>query len=820
MAITSIFWSAASDDLHVVNGGSSVDLRTMLAVDDSVDGLLFANALPAGVTVAFTARFQTLAVSAKLQGQFGVNLDTTSGVVSVVAAPRIESFLVEATVTDSRPPAQTFTAFIRVNAYAGIRRIWLTPSEIHLNQGANGQKLTLLAEFTDGRMGMVNRIPGLIWVPSPTGVVGVNRDSGELTVNAAAGNATITVTLPLTYRVGPVAAAPNATAIVHCVPGWAVPRQAKLVTGSAGFAARNEVRNFAILSEGFRAGENAKLFDQAALSFVDYMRNSVAARPFGLCKDRINFWTVWVPSTEHGSSVLTPLRPLGGDRSEPVADALSTQGPVSPRTVEQLIERAGFPTAADRARGFGAQKTEWDTLYGPLFKTNITATIHAEWLKQWDLRMLDERDTAFGSCTGNWANADLARNARALTFHPFRTTRDHIDPLLAGLTDAATGNALGALWGPGTVNRAHVLLVCFGGRSGGALSPSANVILCAVENEENVRIDKTGPGMRTKLKPFSFPRTMSLRARARFVHESAHSFDLDDEYGGAPNFPASSYAGVLRIINQQPVSTTLTPGLAGIDPAKLKWNLPRIEKAAMLVQQPNVTGLGSVVEIVVKNRQGFVFDVGNVVRLRQRPLTPTSKVSGDLTVTGGASVVAGDLIKLHGAVNAVTAADFPAGSIAFVQKTSGGVGLNLIAADIAAHIKITGVALNTAFGTVAAGYVCVPKDDPAWTTHWTVQTPTNTPADPAVPGKARIPFKPKLRPFIVGAYEGGTAYHCGILHPTGACIMRQLEVSTVAGSSYEFCAVCAYVLVDALDPSKHGDLDAQFIDRRHYQATR
>lgn len=823
MAITNTFWAGSrADDLHVVTGAKTMDLRTLLAVQDSVVGAKFANALPAGVTVKFIPRFTTAVVAGNVVGNFGVQVDTTSGIVEGVGAPRIRSFLLEAEITDTNVvPAKKFSTFIRVSTHAGIQRIWLTPAPIHLRQSANGQKLTVMAEFTDGRMGMVNSIPGLAWTTSAAAVVNVGASSGELSIITMAGSADITVTLPVSYQVGPVSAAPSATAKVFCQAPWNTPLRAKLVPGSAGYARRNDVRNIVMLSEGFVAGEQPK-FEQAARSFVDFMRNDISALPFGLCSASMNFWTVWIPSTEAGTATLNPALPLSGDRSEPLPDAAATSAPASPKTLEELLERVGFATTADLARNVTTQKAEWVALYGAGFDTNITNGIYNSWRRLASLRQIDERDTAFGIATGGWPNAAEPTVARSHSFHPFRTTRDHIDPLLAALLDDASGSALGNLWGTGSVNRAHVLLVCNGGRSGGALSPGPAVVALALETDENVRIDKTGPGMRTKLKPFGFPRTVSLRARSRFVHESAHSFNLDDEYGGGPNFPASMATVVQPILNQQPVTATATPGLAGIDPAKLKWNLPRIEKAAVLVSAPTVNVISGEVEIIVGSTQATAFAVGDVLRLRQRPLNPASKVSGEITLTVmPVSVAAGDKMKLRGALGAVNPADFGKGSIAFVEKKNGAAVVKLIHDDIATHIRTTGVALNTTFGTTAAGYVCVPKTTPDWASHWTVQPARNIPEDPAHPGSARKPYRPKYTAFIVGAYEGGTGYHCGILHPTGACVMRQLEIgAAAAGAAYDFCAVCAYVLVDALDPTMHGVLDLKFIDDRHYRAVR
>jgi hypothetical protein len=79
--------------------------------------------------------------------------------------------------------------------------------------------------------------------------------------------------------------------------------------------------------------------------------------------------------------------------------------------------------------------------------------------------------------------------------------------------------------------------------------------------------------------------------------------------------------------------------------------------------------------------------------------------------------------------------------------------------------------------------------------------------------------------WIVGAYEGGMRYPCGVYHATGACMMRNnvgdpssfsitmdLTGATpvtdvVYNKAYTFCPVCRYILVDLLDPTQHGQVD-------------
>ena len=57
-----------------------------------------------------------------------------------------------------------------------------------------------------------------------------------------------------------------------------------------------------------------------------------------------------------------------------------------------------------------------------------------------------------------------------------------------------------------------------------------------------------------------------------------------------------------------------------------------------------------------------------------------------------------------------------------------------------------------------------------------------------------------------------------MLHPTGACMMRQLLLNQAAALAafnvrdvaYRFCPVCRYILVDRIDPSQHGVIDAAY----------
>lgn len=64
---------------------------------------------------------------------------------------------------------------------------------------------------------------------------------------------------------------------------------------------------------------------------------------------------------------------------------------------------------------------------------------------------------------------------------------------------------------------------------------------------------------------------------------------------------------------------------------------------------------------------------------------------------------------------------------------------------------------------------------------------------------------------IIGAYEGGGHYHCGVFRPAGACKMRDHYLQGRAG---EFCFVCKYLIVNRINPRRLEDIESEYPERR------
>jgi hypothetical protein len=215
-------------------------------------------------------------------------------------------------------------------------------------------------------------------------------------------------------------------------------------------------------------------------------------------------------------------------------------------------------------------------------------------------------------------------------------------------------------------------------------------------------------GLRVVAHPI--PGDLSIDAQVTAGHEAAHGFGLDDEYGSKrvaktqAEFDAANAA-----INVQDVkSATATPASKGLDPTKLKWNFPRIVRAGVLDAPPALAGLPPGRRFLLALRKGHAkpFRKGDTVQLRTRPLTATTTPSGELTVVDDPT---GDQLLLEPLGGTVlNPASFPAGSVVYVPKKSGGAVLGLISPKVIAHMRTTGIPLNVAPVAVAS-YTCDPQ---------------------------------------------------------------------------------------------------------------
>lgn len=838
MPVNSIEW-AHPHDIHLVAGATSRPLSEELRIYyGSPQHMTLASAPPANVDVVFRPAFTCALTPAEIFIGFGVTVHRRSGVVTfsghAAAGHRLRTFLIHAEVRDrTYNPPRPSVQRIRVHLHDLVRNAWVTPQQLTIHRGADGQRFSVLAQFDDDTVGDVTQVPGITWRSADDTIIGVGPANGELTAKAVSpvNGIDITATLPAAF--GGFARDGQAVSVAS----WdASPLSATLLypLDSAGAARMTEpsVLNFLFLPEGFTTGEQA-IFEGKVQQFVDFLRTQTATRPFDLCRREMNYWMAWLetPSATRGTSPLFEVKPTLRANGSTYAQQDQIPLPMDPRptpddpvpanlafSLPQLIHEVGLPvpddfpnpapaTGVDWALAFVAQLLRWDAVYGGL-SAHVDLPLYKSWLELRDRRLVNETNTLFGLGLGARPSAEYVLVDRLITPHPLRTSRAHLDSMLSKIEDAANpGPAIGAVWGGAAgKDRSFVVFLCAGAARGGGRSPAGEIITASLAASSDVELTPM-PGRRGfDSAPHGTGGRPALDIHCMIAHESAHAMTLGDEYGTRPSLPMEAIADVNSYANlQDTASASFPPPQLGIDPARLKWNWPRIARAGVLTAVPEAHVLGFL--LTLRDKHAEPFQVGDPVRLRTRPLTAGIVPSVELPVVDKLS----DhqlIVQAPPPLPPFNPALYVSGSIAYVQTeritppATRGTPLGLIAPNVLAHMTQHRIPLNVAL--VAAGnHQCAPD---------------GRPVQPALNKPGTVPFGWPRSAWIVGAFEGGHQYGCGVLHPTGACIMRLLvlpqdkayQAFKVRDVAYRFCAVCRYILVDRIDPSQHGAIDKDY----------
>jgi hypothetical protein len=810
------------EDLHLIPGLVSPRLDQLLyLVETTAPGVeerhRFVEYRPAGVTVLFEANFDKADPRTA-----GIDVDPNFGEITVGALPtpeRLLDFLVVATVSDG--VALSVTTHVRVRIHDGFRKVWLTPAVLTVRKPTDPasvvamSRFSVLAEFSDGTYGDLTNwapwsgptdptdrrfvrtsthrdVPVFVWDSAPKSNVRVTPESGRLLANK--GIATVGLSTP--NLVPPV----SANAIVQTAPSWSTAVELRLVDGP-GVARMGDVPNILLLPEGFTADEQGA-FERLVRQLVHRLRVRRRTRPFDLLKDRVNYFSAWVASPEAGVSVLEEVELVGGGGG--------------PQTAEY---RSTMVTAADAA---GA----WHVGPPPSSTTRF---------------LLNERDTAFHVAIGGRPNADQ--------FHRFtwprldyvqRIAAADLDDFLAALVDPdVPGQRLGSVWmRPDATDpdpargkdEGLVLFVCRYRRSSGvnyAESPVGKYVCVSLgEDHAALHVVQASPGGEgIDLVPDPIPSRVPLEMWSIAAHELCHTFSLGDEYGtdapGRPTtipplpLPADKIAAVRLNPNVQARVDLLTNG--ALDADRIKWLWPRIEKAGVLAAPFGpASGTGTPpFRLPLEPGHAAVFEAGDVVRLRTRPLLSAGPPSYRLRVTG----VEGDVLVVEpdeatpDAAAQLTPYDLK-GTLVMAPRREPDVGsrrgddLLLVHESALTVIDDTGNPLNA--------LPFEPAGRPP-TTVLGVNTPTA-----ATNFEDEPPRPPRQSGLRVGLYENGASYDADVYRPTGMCFMRTSRALTETDEAGQvlttkdqrmyqrFCPVCRYALVDLIDPTQHGRIDRDF----------
>jgi hypothetical protein len=297
------------------------------------------------------------------------------------------------------------------------------------------------------------------------------------------------------------------------------------------------------------------------------------------------------------------------------------------------------------------------------------------------------------------------------------------------------------------------------------------------------------------------------------AHEFGHAFRLGDEYEEFQGAPEAddidvSYDNITHLKEIANTSHSF-PGCfpTPIVPGSIKWaKVHRITKADTLIEPSVINGNQIIVTLEKGRAQSWrtIKDNNTEVEVllrkyvqKQFPVDEKNDLYQGLIIQ---NIPDDHTLELTAKTTPVS---FPAGSVIYVPKKDNGDISTLVKNpvlifmenqnyDPAASPSIpNGIALSTNYNSTDP----TKSDEP----HVTADYP------PWIPGFT----EPCQRFKLIGAYEGGYRYTINVFRPSGACKMRAHYRARAEG---EFCFVCKYLLVNRIDPSKHGELDALYPD--------
>ena len=371
------------------------------------------------------------------------------------------------------------------------------------------------------------------------------------------------------------------------------------------------------------------------------------------------------------------------------------------------------------------------------------------------------------------------------------------------------------LWGPRGKDRAFVCVVT---RASVRSASGDDVLVLAISEKEPGdlnRINRRADGQ-IVMAPMALPGPGDDLdwVVLDFAHESGHIFGLGDEYG-EPNTSegddfetfADADTGKVEKFPNLHAAATLVSG-DQLDGTRIKWwGWLRIAAAAAFAGPPAVDPGGARATLVLREGAARSFSVGDRVRVRRRLLVRNAEnnLVYQRPVQSGVLKVAG---RPDGEHLVVETDGTPAADEVGLTELEATFVLNpsmivyrpvmeaitsnpleeapVLSPVVRARLESTDKPLNA---KPDGPHTCE-IDDLA------VQEPRNMPMAPL--------NKPCYRPLVIGLYDGGAQFHCGVYHAGGICNMRD---QSNGGDKRRFCHVCRYVLVDVIDPTKHGALD-------------
>lgn len=836
-----------SGDIHLVRGQTSERLDRRLVFGLVPEGTKRGDEyIPANqdVSLEFKPLFKGTRNGDLLEGH-GLKVNVKTGQIEVqkTAPARVKSnFIIEA-VAKNLPDGPTFTEIIRVHIHPSAVRIWLTPDQLVIRPAeatrpeTTSSRFTVRAEFSDGVVGDITREHGVTWSPSSNVTNG--SFGGSLIIasgNKPGDDITIRAKAPVAW--GNL----SAKATMHIEKAWSAetnPPNAEIIPGGGwpGIQRPENVPNILLFGDGFSKDDKTS-FENITNSFVQHLKSSHFTSPYNHLATSMNFWRAFIPASATGISVQSEVFTFTVDgkvfaRTLPVA---RKPNDASLWTIENLLYVFGLPMPKDSLKSEQDLRDEWKQLVDPNVLEPATFTdwarivtptpdevdlyndMIAQWKTMGSRSFIDEIDSFPGMTYGDPPAAERAgdnfslgvRNSFSLgeAFFPFLVAADG--------TKLDHDKPLGLLWAktdPSFKFDNTSLVVYLSAVPGGR----ANSMIAMSLGSGNIDLPVIAvPGRNSfKLGTFDLPQEAPPDACRTLAHELAHNFGLGDEYTefsrryDAQDEPLSGAA------NLQTEKSAQNP-VGQFSGDEIKWNWHRISKAAVIMpnktdpDKPPITESSGQFEIPLRLGHGLQFVKGDKVLLRVRKWNePIQKKPDTLSLAQLLEVVEikkfefgvtdpppRDRIVVRpvnaGAVTLAQIERFKEGSIVYLPTPAPESVRHPVNYPFAEMVPLN---IKQAITSQNRPLTPVPCTD---LTGAFMQLPDLT--------NIEVNFRGKFfRPFIVGLYEGGGKDTCGIMRPSGKCMMR---------AHYEehafFCPVCRYVIVDFVNPFVHFEINQEY----------
>jgi hypothetical protein len=647
--------------LQILKGGNAA--FTDLLEIDGQDAQIYLSA-HATSTLRFSFSFKESDAA-----NFNISLPVTNpnGLITLLPAEptvakfRIRNFnlFVELTETTGTVTSKIQTA-IRIHIHNRIDKVWISPNPMTVSRGQLGQP-SLRARFDDDVVAEISNIPRSIpgnratynitslvviqWSSNPVNLI--DQNEGWLDNSTALNTFIITASVAFNNRT----LTTDGDILISEVLSKNSPHRAELVaTGnSPGFVLLDKIPNIIFIPDGFRRDDQTTgILDETNFNLLvdDYVKKLVdnqITEPFKILKGSINYWKLFLPSRESGTTyrgdvyVETGQPNPSGHYIPFIADpGALTADKWSP---EHLLFMVGLPVRAEMFSATANAQILTDLLTNQITLLRANSALMLKWQKYADRRLPEVRDTVLGITVNNYLAATDDGFYNLLNLEVTRVFRIGLDRLFFSLQDNR-GHSIGHVFNSDFFisqgkDRSNVVILS--PASQGRDQNTGQGMFCRTDTALNNLLLSLQADLIASVIPPAIPQKLPLDPTGTITHEISHSFGLGDEYGeNLPQFdnkPVSdpALAGVPFVNFVQSDARLLDmksnlqaridlKGTIPLDPTKLKWRYPRIEtcRTVTAIKLLNPTTL----ELTLASGQLSTFRTGDPVFLRKRKKNP------------------------------------------------------------------------------------------------------------------------------------------------------------------------------------------------------